>query len=300
MGKIYIGNTEIQKLYRGNSELKEIYQGKRKGWANSIGVVQFKLWGAAGGAACNCSLQDTYGSAGGFVDITNSTGTGLSSGDTLYIYVGQGGTQDRFTVGFGGGGAAGGTHGGSGGGASYVSLNGTATINNLLAVSGGGGGGHNSGGGGGSTGQAGSGGIGGGGTQSAGGAAGTGGFGGGGSAGTAGSFLEGGTGMGCKGSGGGGGYYGGGGGNGDCGACSSGNSGGGSSYINTSYFDITTYNAQSDRSTIAPEATSDLDYQDNAGQSNGTTGRNGLVVIYIAGVKYTFSYTGAVQTLIIP
>lgn len=32
MGKIYIGNTEIQKVYRGNVELNEVYQGKRLGW----------------------------------------------------------------------------------------------------------------------------------------------------------------------------------------------------------------------------------------------------------------------------
>lgn len=264
-------------------------------WPVGVPVI-FKLWGGAGaGLGTNqCSPSNTYGGAGGFVKV--STGTTIPKGSVLYIYVGSGGGNTSV-----GGGASGAR---AGGGASYIYLNGLQGSGTLLAVAGGGGALGGAGGGttaqgwGGATSGA------GGGTQSAGGAGGTGGFGGAGP-GTAGSFLQGGSGSNCSGMGGGGGYYGGGGGSGDCGACPGAGGGGGSSYFNTAYFPTAdanltgtlrtfgsgTYFADAAVATTAG-GSSDPDYV--AGIGSGVAagnGGNGLVIVYVGGVKNTFAYT---------
>ena len=269
-------------------------------WPTSKRILTMKLWGASGGAAYQggCGVSSN-GMAGGYVNVTGTVPTQFTIGNTLYIYVGAGGitnsSSNPSSGGFGGGGASY-SGGADGGGASYVFLNGPQGSGTLLAVAGAGGGGSNAGVGGGSTG--GSGGTSGGGTQSGGGGAGTDGFGGGGSSASGGSYLQGGTGMSCKGCGGGGGYYGGGGGQGDCGACTNASSGGGSSYINGSYFN-TVYNDQGQsNNTVSTNASSDPDWNGSAGNGSGVvTGTNGYIVIYLNNTKYTFSYTGAVQTL---
>ena len=269
-------------------------------------VISIKLWGAAGGCSQDCGGSPSgSGAAGGFVNVVNSGSVLLKSGDVLYIWVGQGGSFNGGGT-FGGGASRGGGGGGSGGGGTYIALNSASpTTGNVIIAAGGGSGGStgstpgSSGSGGGNVGASGSGGS-TGGTQSSGGNQGTGGFGGGGSAGSNGSFLQGGYGMSCKGSGGGGGYYGGGGGNGDCGACASGAGGGGSSYINTSYFPVITNNDQAYGNTIHPNASADPDWGNNAGNGNGSNGYNGRAVISINSIKYTYNYTGGVQSLTIP
>jgi Concanavalin A-like lectin/glucanases superfamily/Glycine rich protein len=272
--------------------------------------LSLKLWGAAGGSCQTCSSGVFYNTppAGGYT-YTIAPGASFSSSSVLYVYVGQGGTASMSNQGgtFGGGGGSYGG-GGQGGGATYVFINGPQGSGTLLAVAGGGAGGvttanaaNSLGSGGGLVGGAnntnnGVGAIGGG--QSSGGAAGTGGSGGGGSPGTNGSYLQGGTGMTCKGSGGGGGYYGGGGGGGDCGACASPGGGGGSSYVNSFYFTNTLYIDQAYGASVSPAGQSDIDWVSPAGMGNGyTNGNNGYAVIGIGSRKYTFSYTGAVQTL---
>lgn len=275
----------------------------------SIEVIM-KLWGAAGGGFQDCSGNgpNGLGGAGGYVNVTSEEN--FSKGDTLYVYVGQGGIYNSASTTFGGGGAAGGSGNSSGGGASYVSLNNTADINSLVAVAGAGGSASSydavndlyyTDGGGligrdgrGSTAAT-------GGSQVAGGIAGTGGFGGGGTPATNGSFLQGGNGASCKGPGGGGGYYGGGGGLGDCGACAGGGAAGGSSYINSAYFQTINNNDQGFYGVVSSAAQSDSDWNGSAG--NSITGQvsnpGGQVVIYINGTKHNFNYTGSVQTLVI-
>lgn len=258
-------------------------------WPVGMPVV-IKLWGGAGQGygTDQCSTSSRYGGGGGFLKV--STGSSISKGATLYIYVGSGGGNTA--VGGGGGGT------GSGGGASYVYLNGIQGVGTLLAVAGGGG--AIGGAGGGSTAQGWTGPTSGpgGGTQSAGGAGGTGGFGGAGP-GSAGGFLQGGAGSGCKGFGGGGGYYGGGGGAGDCGACVGGGGGGGSSYFNTTYFPTADANEtgtlRSLGSTLDPATAggiTDPDYVAGigAGVLGGGAAGNGYVVIYVGGTKYTYAY----------
>ena len=274
--------------------------------------VAMKLWGTAGGGNSNCSRSTTpfgFGGGGGYVNIL-SQGV-IEKGSTLYVYVGQGGVWQRTTPTFGGGGSSGdANYAASGGGASYVSLNAPADINSLIAVAGGGGaraeydevnmlyytdgGGLTGRDGGGASGAK-------GGSQIAGGDPGTGGFGGGGTPATAGAFLLGGTGAGCKGPGGGSGYYGGGGGYGDCGSCPGAGAAGGSSYINSAYFQTINNNDRGLMGMASAAAQADPDWNGSAasGVDGATSQPNGQVVIYVDGVKYNFSYTGAVQTLTI-
>jgi len=272
--------------------------------------VLMKLWGAAGGGYQSCSGAGPggVGGAGGYVNIVSQDN--FLKGDTLYIYVGQGGIYNSTSTTFGGGGGAGGSGNSSGGGASYVSLNSAANISSLVAVAGAGGaassydidndiyftdgGGLIGRSGRGSTAAT-------GGTQSSGGIAGTGGFGGGGAPATAGSFLQGGRGAGCKGPGAGSGYYGGGGGYGDCGACAGGGAAGGSSYINPTFFQTINNNDQGFFGVVSSAAQSDVDWNGSAGNSieGAVSNPGGQVVIYINGVKHDFGYTGGVQTLTI-
>ena len=265
-------------------------------------AISISLWGGAGAGSQSCDGSfGGKGGAGAFLKAQSSSG--LTSGTTLYIFVGQGGAKNRTGSTYGGGGPAGGSGGGSGGGSTYIALGTPPTTSNVIAVAAGGVGGNtgdtsgSNGSSGGSAGLGGSGGS-GGGTQIAGGAAGTGGFGGGGTSATAGGFLQGGTGMGCKGSGGASGYYGGGGGNGDCGACASGAGGGGSNYIDTSTFDTVLFNDLSSGSALPTSGSTDTDYSSGVAVCPvGGNGGNGYAVIYVNGTKYTYSYTGTVQSL---
>ena len=277
-------------------------------------TISYKMWGAGGGPpAPGTSFRDT-GASGGY---TAGSIVGVYPGDTLHIYVGQGGVSNGGAT-FGGGGAAGfgdfPAKGSSGGGASYIFINqpGTTPAANLIAVSGGGGGGsagdypspNSAGSGGFPSGfncPGNSGGF--GGTQSAGGAGGTspgtgtpggsGGylFGGGG-----GGSPPGGYGGGFAGGGGGGGYYGGGGGggSGDFFYVASGG-GGGSSYHNPSWVPVPSFTHTNAPGTGAGANTSDPDYGGSASQY----AQPGRVVLTVNGTKYTYSYTGAVQTLTI-
>lgn len=269
-------------------------------------LVNIKLWGAAGGCSQDCGGNPTgSGASGGFVSVSSDGGIFFEYGITLYILVGQGGSYNSGSNTYGGGARHGGSGGGSGGGGTYIAFN-TSSFNtsSVILAAGGGAGGTtgngagSSGSGGGNVGAGGSGGC-TGGTQTSGGVQGYGGFGGGGSAGSNGSFMQGGYGMSCKGSGGGGGWYGGGGGNGDCGACASGAAAGGSSYINTSYFPIIYNNDQAYGTSLNPNASADADWANNAGLASGSSGNHGRAVIYVNGIKYTFGYTGGLQTLTI-
>lgn len=272
--------------------------------------VLMKLWGTAGSGGGGCSAGGPYGTGGGGGYVNIASSGIIELGSTLYIYVGQGGVYERTSTTFGGGGASFGGRNGTGGGATYVSLNETANLNSLLAVAGSGGGRvqyneidmlyYTDGGG--LTGRDGAGTTGAkGGSQIAGGAAGTGGFGGGGTPATPGAFLLGGNGAGCKGPGGGSGYYGGGGGYGDCGSCPGAGAAGGSSYINSAYFQTVNNNDRGLMGMASTAAQADPDWNGSAasGVDGATSQPNGQVVIYVDGVKYNFSYTGGVQTLTI-
>jgi len=263
-------------------------------WPVGMPVI-LKLWGGAGqGVGTHqCNSTAAYGGGGGFIKV--STGSSISQGATLYIYVGSGGGNTA--VGGGGGG------GRAGGGASYIYLNGIQGVGTLLAVAGGGGGTGGAGGGTTAQGWAGNTTDPTGGGQSAGGVGGTGGFGGAGPGGT-GSFLQGGNGSNCSGSGGGGGYYGGGGGAGDCGACPGSGGGGGSSYFNTAYFPTADANETGTlrpyaglgshaaaNTATSPGGISDPDYVAGIGAGvAGGIGGNGYVVVYVGATKYTYSY----------
>jgi len=279
-------------------------------FGDGVKNVTIKLWGAGGGAD-NGDAEP--GGSGGYVEVSSTL---LSAGTTLYVYVGQKGSNAAnggdYTTRFGGGGRAGNPSfgGASGGGASYVYKDNVQGVGTLLSVSGGGGGNAYSGGGngGGSTADAGltyqTAGGGGGGTQSAGGAGGAGGNGGG--AGNPGSFLQGGNGgtvnppAGCGG-GGGGGYYGGGGGGGNGSGHSGGGAGGGSSYVNTSF--LTSIQNLKNASRGVANNTSDPDYSPSINFGGSHTGPgeggHGRVVIIINGAKTTFDYTGSVQSITI-
>jgi hypothetical protein len=276
-------------------------------------IVNAKLWGAAGGPSKCCyggiSCGNT-GVAGGYV---NTSLDNITPGTTLFIYVGQGGSFNGLTNTFGGGGRAGGTDGGAGGGASYISLTPNpleSQASMLLAVAGGGAGGavgplDTLGNGGGLIGATGTsanegGAASTGGTQSSGGTSATGGYGGGGNAGSDGQFLQGGFGMSCAGNGGGGGLYGGGGGHGNCGDCSGGIAGGGSSFVNVAYGAMIHNNDQGIGQAVHPNASSDTDWANNAGNGTNGTGNNGRVVLIINNVRYIFNYTGSVQTFVVP
>ena len=281
-------------------------------------VITYKLWGAGGGPYAPGSTYYDMGASGNY---TYGNIEGLTTLDTLYIYVGQGGSRspapDQPTSGgaatFGGGGAGGTSAstngGGSGGGASYIFVNQetTSPAQKLISVSGGGGGGsggdypgpnyagaggwpsgfNNPGTGGGQ-----------GGTQSAGGPAPgsppTG------SPGVAGSYLQGGAGgsssgpygSGFGGGGGGGGYYGGSGGDGDGSPyyVASGG-GGGSSYYNPVYVPTPSFGYDNQPGNGTGAGTTDPDYNGTASKYS----QPGLCILTVNGVKHTFTYTGAVQ-----
>ncbi len=276
-------------------------------------TITAKLWGAAGGPNRCCFGGIGCGNTGVGGGYVNVAVNGLAPGTTLYVYVGQGGSFNGLTSTFGGGGRAGSTGGGSGGGASYISLvpsPNQADAAMLVAVAGGGAGGavipiDSVGNGGGLIGaigsQSGAGGVAAtGGTQSAGGTSATGGFNGGGTAGSSGEFLQGGFGMGCSGNGGGGGYYGGGGGHGDCGSCGGGIGGGGSSFVNGANVTSIFNNDQGIGQSVHPNASADPNWADNAGNGTNGDGAHGRVVLIIDGATYAFSYTGTVQTFVVP
>ena len=292
-----------------------LFTGLRLGFGRSAEVavlknVTIKLWAAGGGTD---TADAAPGGSGGYVEVTSIS---LSAGTTLYVYVGQKGSNGAnggdYTTRFGGGGRAGNplTGGCSGGGASYVYKDGVQGVGTLLTVSGGGGGNAYSGGGngGGSTADAGVGyvgtGGGGGGTQVSGGAGGGGNNGGG--SGSSGSFLQGGNGgthnpPAGSGGGGGGGYYGGGGGGGNGGGHSGAGGGGGSSYVNISF--LTSIQNLKNASRGVANNTSDPDYSPTinfggsiAGPGEGGDGR---VVVIVDGAKTTFNYTGSAETITI-
>ena len=252
-------------------------------WGNPI---DFKLWGAGGGSGNKqCGSSSNNGGAGGFV---SGTLLGYTSG-TLNIYVGAGGSLGVVSN-YGGGGPGGDGDSGSGGGATYIYLGST-----LLMVAGAG------------AGQGAPGGYpngidscaGSGGTQTAGGIGCPGGYGGGGGGYTSGSFLQGGQGAGCNGGGGGSGYYGGGGGSGDCGSCPGATGGGGSGYYHPTLISNFAY---SNGSGTTPGGNTDADWANSAGTGGAWragSGYPGRVVITIKGTKYTFGYTGSLQTLAI-
>ena len=284
-------------------------------------AITAKLWGAAGGPnrccdgdwSCYCGGTINCGAtgpSGGYLSVELES---LAQGTTLYIYVGQGGEFNGLSNTFGGGGRAVVTGGGSGGGASYISLVPNPTeseVAMLIAVAGGAGGGPvgnpdvlgNGGGLAGANGStSGAGGVAAtGGTQTAGGTSATGGYGGGGAAGSDGQFLQGGYGMGCSGGGGGGGFYGGGGGHGDCGDCSGGIGGGGSSFVNHLRCAATLHNDQGIGNFVHPDGQADSDWANSAGNGTNGSGNHGRVVLVIGGDTYAFSYTGAVQTFVVP
>jgi hypothetical protein len=296
---------------------------------NSISVV---LWGAGGGGTDRDPLYG--GGSGGFVSATVPYAT--YSGETFYIVVGGGGVGGSRpnipakTGGFGGGGpsGAGAYENGSGGGASYIRLtNGSGTVL-LVAGAGSGGNGYSTGPsatsgppttvflkaggrGGGPAGEGAAmydfpGGVGaGGGTQVAGGRAGDGKPPG--PPGTAGSFLQGGTGGsapgGGAGGGGGGGYYGGGGGGASDPTRVAQNGGGGSGYVNPTWTAITnSYSPNPYTAYPHPLAVPGI----ARGANNtfaGYNGEPGYIVITLEGpspVSYTYPYTGAAETLVIP
>ena len=198
---------------------------------SGVSTITIRAWGAEGGDGWNQDVQTSRGSAGlgGY-----ATGVlSVSTGNTIYIYVGGSGVDalanNPGDGGYNGGGDGasysygnGGYQGGGGGGASDIRNGGTALSNRVIVAAGGGAGsgwctsgagdGGNGGGQGGDSGQqCSSVTVGAGGSQSAGGNSG-------GQSGTGGSATSNG------GAGGGGGYYGGGASNGSGG-------GGGSSYI---------------------------------------------------------------------
>ena len=292
-----------------------LFTGLRLSFGRSaeVGVlknVTIKLWGAGGGTD---TTDAAPGGSGGYVEVTSIS---LSAGTTLYVYVGQKGSNGAnggdYSIRFGGGGRAGNplTGAASGGGASYVYKDGVQGVGTLLTVSGGGGGNAYTGGGngGGSTADAGDGyegaGGGGGGTQVSGGAGGAGNNGGG--SGSSGSFLQGGNGgtynpPAGSGGGGGGGYYGGGGGGGNGNGHSGAGGGGGSSYVNTSF--LTSIQNLKNASRGVANYTADPDYSPTinfGGSISGPgEGGNGKVVIIIDGTKTTFNYTGSAETITI-
>lgn len=300
-------------------------------WPVSLPTVQIKVWGAGGGYGNFGTTSGENGGPGGYAEATFK----VISGTTLTIFVGQGGGNSNIGGALNGGRGSpyGGTDAGKGGGFTgvfvgsyaWANLNSIASTNALIIAGSGGGGCYFQGGagggyGGGTTGGNGmnrvsdgtgsAGGNGSGGTATGGGTAGTGNEG----SGTAGSLYTGGaadlTTNGGPGGGGGAGWYGGGG----AGGTDSSNAGGGGggsgmiasvtsgtslpsgiSLLNTSQF-IT----QTGTATTAPN-NSDVDYvagKGTGGTSNpNTNGGEGYIVVYINGVKTTYSYTGNVATV---
>jgi len=298
-------------------------------WPPSLKTVEIKIWGAGGGGGNYGGSSGEFGGPGGFATATFS----VAPGTVLTIIVGEGGKQgtaDKAAPNGGGGKQTdSGYWSGGGGGlcsvfvgsgitwSNITSASGTLTSKALIAAGSGGGGGYyvtsdGGGWGGGTSGGDGfnrtggsSGGNGAGGTATSGGSGGIGGDGG-----ANGSFLKGGdgggSGSGTTGGGGGAGWYGGGG----AGNQNSGGGGGGGSGMIASITSGTSlptgvsavsgnsFTTQTGTGLTAPN-NSDGDYVAGRGVGGGssTAGGNGLIVIYVNGVKTSYSYTGDVQTL---
>jgi len=112
------------------------YTGSAQSFVVPAGVssVSIKIWGAGGAGS------DGSGGSGAFLKGTLA----VTSGQTLTIIVGGGGSFSASAVstgGYGGGGASGGAYGGSGGGYSGIFSSATLSQANVLALAGGGGGG---------------------------------------------------------------------------------------------------------------------------------------------------------------
>jgi len=315
--------------------------------AVAANTITIKVWGAGGGRGDNGphNSVNRFGAPGGAFTISQTpySSIGLSPGNTLYIYVGQGGrSQDSGGAGGGNGGHPGrGGNGsppdaGGGGGMTSIYLNGGFGSGTLYAIAAGGGGasagfmwaagGYPFGIGGGPvtgpqipgwTTYVGPAGVGGGGTQSAGGAVPGGSGYGGAPGGNTGSQFTGGDGG--DSGGGGAGYYGGASGMGDYGTVSGSGGGGGSNYHNPAYIPpafITHANILTDPqwAPYAPNFTehptgpalNSTDPQYSPGKGNGGPpaapgdGGPGYVVITTSAGTSTFSYTGSVQTFVIP
>lgn len=295
-------------------------------------TVQIKVWGAGGGAGGYSSNDFEYGGPGGYSEATFT----VSGGTVLSIYVGQaGGNYQTGGDPNGGNGFQGAGNAGKGGGfcgvfvGSYTWANLTAASipsSSALIIAGSGGGGSYYGqawGGGYGGGTSGSTGInrfqgssgsntdsGAGGTDTSGGAGGSGPDG----NGANGSLYKGGSNSGsysAPGGGGGAGWYGGGGaGARNSSASSSGGGGGGSGMIasitsgtslpsGVSSVTGNQFVTQTGTGVTAPN-NSDSDYVAGRGVGANTfagSGGNGLIVIYIDGVKTSYSYTGNVQTV---
>ena len=313
------------------------YYVKQGIWPIAPKTVQIKIWGAGGGYGNYAGTDGENGGPGGYSTATflATSGTILS----IFVGQGGGNRTSGGNPngGNGGEGGGGGSYGGKGGGFTGV-FTGSQTWANLqsasisssnaliIAGSGGGGcyyqGGAGGGYGGGITGGVGmnrvgggdgtAGGNGGGGSSSSGGSAGVGNSG----SGTAGSLYKGGASYiataGGPGGGGGAGWYGGGG-AGNTASSNAGGGGGGSGMIAsiTSGTSLpsgiisvsgNSYISQTGTETSAPN-NSDSDYVSGIAtggiSSSGTNGGNGLIVIYIDGIKTVYSYTGNVQTITI-
>ncbi|GHU08160.1 hypothetical protein FACS189431_3910 [Alphaproteobacteria bacterium] len=260
--------------------------------APATGQYKLETWGANGGAASNSVNNSKGGYSSGVVNLT--------TGQTIYVYVGCKGEESQTgnyinAGGFNGGGAAKNSSStgvssvrGGGGGATDIRVL-SDTLYNRIIVAGGGGGnsGHatnqTAGSGGGTTGQAGS--FGGGGTQAAGGneqaAGGS----------VAPGFGVGGSNTNSTVGGGGGGWYGGGNGNGG---------GGGSGYVLTDtstkpsgYFSQYASYYLSDPISVQPSQTGFV--------TNPASDGNGYArITYTTPVVEEFDYTGAVQTWTVP
>ena len=260
--------TSVTYTYAGSNQTFIVPAG-----VTSLGVY---MWGAGGGGG-HTGVPGTVaaGGAGAFIQGTLS----VTSGASLTIIVGAGGSYQVTTSNYGGGGAGGPTSGAQGGGRSAIQLSGTE----LVDVGGGGGAAYDYGGGyanysptlNGGAGYMGPGGYsGGGGTQTGGGAGGSGNL----ATGSPGTSLLGGAG-GTYNGGGGGGFFGGGGG-GTIGG-NGGGGGGGSSYTTNPLFTLITGSNSPNSSNGAP-ATASPYYSSGAAVGSANTsvsGGNGLVVL---------------------
>lgn len=124
------------------------YTGSLQNWTvpASITRVEFKIWGAGGGAGTDGGWG--YGSPGGPGGFTFATLDAAVPGTVYYIVVGQGGAQNGGGT-YGGGAAATGNnsdnrYSGAGGGYSGIFTSNTITQGNALLIAGAGGGGGSS------------------------------------------------------------------------------------------------------------------------------------------------------------
>jgi len=123
-------------LVKGQVTQTFSYTGSAQSFVVPSGVtsVSVKIWGAGGAGS------DGSGGSGAFLKGTLA----VTSGQTLTIVVGGGGSFSTSAVsagGYGGGGASGGAYGGSGGGYSGIFSSATLSQANVLALAAGGGGG---------------------------------------------------------------------------------------------------------------------------------------------------------------